>query len=152
MRIGILWILSFPAAFAQHHAAPPPEKPVALVKGLGAWHHRIATKSPEAQKYFDQGVALMYGFNRYEALRSFTKATELDPGAAMAWWGVAMSLGPSINMDLDGDVDMKKSCAAVETARKLTSVPTQEHAWIRALATRCPEYQPAPYIAAMRVL
>ena len=90
----ILCMLSISAAFGQHHA-PPSEKPVALLKGLGSWHHRIATKSPEAQKFFDQGLALMYGFNRYEALRSFTKAAELDPGAAMAWWGVAMSLGPS---------------------------------------------------------
>jgi len=146
-----LWILSVSVAFAQHHAASP-EKPVTLLKGLGAWHHPIATKSPEAQKYFDQGLTLMYGFNRYEALRSFTKAAELDPGAAMAWWGVAMSLGPSINMDIDGDVDMKKSCAAVESARKVAAAPAHERAWIDALATRCPEYQPAAYTAAMRSL
>ena len=126
----ILYILPLSMAFGQHHA-PPAEKPVTLLKGLGAWHHHIATKNPEAQKYFDQGLALLYGFNRYEALRSFSKATELDPAAAMAWWGIAMSLGPSINMDLDGDVDMKKSCAAVETANKLANVPAHERAWIR---------------------
>src|SRR5579864_7287282 len=137
----VLSILSLSMAFGQHHGAPP-EKPVALLMGLGAWHHPIATKSPDAQKFFDQGMTLLYGFNRYEALRSFTKATELDPGAAMAWWGVAMSLGPSINMDVDGDVDMKKSCAAVESARKVTAAPARERAWVDALATRCPEYQP----------
>lgn len=31
------------------------EKPVALYKGLGSWHHSISTQSPEAQKFFDQG-------------------------------------------------------------------------------------------------
>src|SRR5579871_403451 len=112
MRNRLLYLLPLSVALAQHQA--PPEKPVELLKGLGVWHHPIATKSPEAQKFFDQGLTLMYGFNRYEALRSFTKAAELDPRAVMAWWGVAMSLGPSINMDFDGDVDMKKSCAAVE--------------------------------------
>ena len=146
-----LFLVPLLIAFGQHHA-PAPEKPVTLLKGLGAWHHPIATRSPEAQKFFDQGLALLYGFNRYEALRSFTKATELDPGAAMAWWGVAMSLGPSINMDVDGDVDMKKSCAAVESARKMAATPAHERAWIDALATRCPEYQPGPYSAAMRAL
>ena len=88
----ILCIVALSPAFGQHHAAPP-EKPVTLLKGLGTWHHPIATKNPEAQKYFDQGLALLYGFNRYEALRSFTKAAELDPTAAMAWWGMAMSHG-----------------------------------------------------------
>src|SRR5947209_729942 len=148
----ILSTLSVSLALAQHHPAAPPEKPVTLLKGLGAWHHRIATRNAEAQKYFDQGLALLYGFNRYEALRSFTKATELDPAAAMAWWGVAMALGPSINMDFDGDVDMKKSCAAVESARKLTAAPARERAWIDAVATRCPEYRPAPYAFTMGVL
>src|ERR1700746_3943069 len=87
---------------AQHHEMKPPvEKPVALYKGMGNWVHPIATKSAEAQKYFDQGLALLYGFNRYEALRSFRKASELDPSAVMPYWGMAMSTGPSINMQVE---------------------------------------------------
>src|SRR5258708_5054321 len=73
--------------FAQHHPAPA-EKPVALYKGLGAWRHPITTSNADAQKYFDQGLALLYGFNRYEALRSFRKAAELDGAATMAYWGM----------------------------------------------------------------
>ncbi len=53
------------------------EKPVALYPGLGTWAHPIPTRVPEAQKYFDQGLTLMNGFNRYEARRSFRKALEL---------------------------------------------------------------------------
>src|SRR5689334_17492696 len=152
MRKYILYLLPLSLLSAQHHTAPASEKPVTLLKGMGAWQHRIATRNGDAQKYFDQGLVLLYGFNRYEALRSFTKVTELDPSAAMGWWGVAMAHGPSINMDLDGDVDMKKSCAAVETARKLANAPEQERAWIAAVAARCPEYRPAAYIQAMRAL
>jgi len=70
---------------------------VTLYPGLGTWTHPIATRNPEAQKYFDQGLTLMYGFNRYEARRSFRKVLELDPSAAMAQWGVAMTLGPYLN-------------------------------------------------------
>ena len=72
------------------------EKPVALYKGLGAWKHPIATKNPEAQKYFDQGLSLLYGFNRYEALRSFRKAAELDPQSVMPYWGMALARVPTL--------------------------------------------------------
>src|SRR4051794_7852455 len=81
-------------AYAQHHPAPAKEKPVALLPGLGTWRHPIATRNPEAQKFFDQGLNLLYGFNRYEALRSFRKAAELDPTAVMPYWGAAMATGP----------------------------------------------------------
>src|SRR5215831_11356383 len=91
-------ILSF-ALLGQHHEMPPSEKPVTLYKGLGAWRHPITTSNADAQKYFDQGLSLLYSFNRYESLRSFRKAAELDPSATMAYWGMAMAQGPYINMD-----------------------------------------------------
>ena len=140
-----LCLLPFGLATAQ-------ENPVALYKGLGTWHHPIHTASAEAQKFFDQGLALTYGFNRYEALRSFRKAAELDPQAAMAYWGMAMAQGPYVNMDGDAEFNMKASCAAVDAGLKLTAAPEREVAWLRAVAKRCPEYQPQPYIDAMRDL
>ena len=138
-------------ALAQH-AGPSQENPVALYKGLGAWHRPIHTSNPEAQKFFDQGLALLYGFNRYEALRSFRKAIELDPQAAMAYWGAAMAAGPYINMDSDPDYKQKESCEAAEAGLKLTGAPERERAYLEAAAKRCPEFQPQPYIEAMRTL
>jgi hypothetical protein len=96
------------------------EKPVVLYKGLGVWKHPIVTANPEAQKFFDQGLALLFGFNRYEAFRSFRKAAELDTKAVMAYWGMAMAQGPYINMDGDPSFDLKGSCMAVDAGRKLT--------------------------------
>src|SRR5579862_8411035 len=122
-KLVVTLLLFLGLAMAQHQMAPPPEKPVALLPGLGTWRHPIATKDPEAQKYFDQGLALLYGFNRYEALRSFRKASELDPAAVMPYWGMAMAQGPYINMDGDAELDMKASCAAVEAGLKLTGGP-----------------------------
>src|ERR1019366_5821094 len=126
--------------------------PVVLYPGLGAWHHAIATRNAEAQKFFDQGLSLLYGFNRYEALRSFRKTADLDSRAAMAYWGIAMALGPHVNMDGDGDVDLKAGCEALQTGLRLTGVAADERAYLEAAATRCPAYDPAKYIAAMKAL
>ncbi len=151
MRRSVIAFLSFAVlAAAQHHGGPVSEKPVELYKGLGGWQHSIATRSPEAQRFFNQGLALLYGFNRYEALRSFRKAAELDPKAAMAYWGMAMAQGPYINMDGDPSYDLKGACGAIEAGRKVTGAPERERAWLEAAATWCPEYQPAAYSVAMR--
>jgi tetratricopeptide (TPR) repeat protein len=149
MRIPLVWLLPF-FALAQHHPAPPGEKPPMLLPGLGIHTHPIATNNPDAQKFFDQGLRLLYGFNRYESLRSFRRAAELDPGALMPRWGMAMATGPHINMDIDGDTDMKVSCEAVEKELALREkAPEHERAWIDAVAARCPEYKPGEYIRAM---
>jgi hypothetical protein len=76
----------------------------------------------------------MYGFNRYEALRSFQKAAELDPKAAMPWWGVAMATGPYVNMDCEPSYQMKTSCAAVDEGRKRKPADAREAAYLDAAA------------------
>jgi tetratricopeptide (TPR) repeat protein len=144
MRLALL-LIPFALASAQ-------EKPVALYSGTGAWKHPITTTNPEAQKYFDQGLSLMYGFNRYEALRSFRKAAELDPLAPMAQWGIAMATGPYVNMDGDPTYDMKTSCAASEEGLRLNG-SDREHAYLEAAAARCPEFKaPEVYIEKMRAI
>jgi tetratricopeptide (TPR) repeat protein len=145
MKLLSIAVLLVPVALAQ-----PAEKPVALYKGTGIWHHPIATPNPEAQKFFDQGLALLYGFNRYESLRSFRKASELDPQSAMALWGMAMAQGPYVNMDGDPSYDLKAACASAAAAQKLTDAPARERAYVEAVATWCPEYRPDAYIEAMR--
>jgi tetratricopeptide (TPR) repeat protein len=150
----LAFALAAPVLVAQHHDMPIAEKPVALLPGMGTWRHPIATHSPEAQKFFDQGLALLYGFNRYEALRSFRKASELDPQAAMPFWGIAMAQGPYINMDMDPP-GMKESCEAVATGLRLQSPDADAagRAWLTAAATRCPDFaNPSRYVAAMREL
>ena len=87
-------LAGFSSLFAQ-------SKPPALIPGLGQHHHAISTKNPEAQRFFDQGLTLVFAFNHEEATRAFRRASELDPGSAMAFWGVALALGPCINLDVD---------------------------------------------------
>ena len=81
------------------------EKPAAatmpLYPGLGPVHHPVTTASPLAQRYFDQGLAFTYGFNHDEAERSFEQAAQIDPKMAIAYWGVALVLGPNYNLPGD---------------------------------------------------
>jgi len=135
----ILLLVSIPSTgFAQQAPGTSLAQPVQLLPGLGNHHHPIATKSPEAQKFFDQGLALAYAFNRAEAARSFRRAAELDPSAAMPWWGVSLSLGRHLNMDIDQDVDAAGAFAAIEKARSLiANAPENEKAYIEALGKRC---------------
>lgn len=87
------------SALAQHDMASHGDpKPVALEPGLGKVHWAVSTKNAEAQKFFDQGMKYVYGFNHESAVRSFQRATQLDPELAMGYWGAALALGPNINI------------------------------------------------------
>jgi tetratricopeptide (TPR) repeat protein len=99
------------AVQAQHPHHPPATRPAPLFTGLGNHHHPVSTTKPEAQRYFDQGLALIYAFNHEEAARSFRRAAELDPDLAMAWWGIALAVGPNYN---EATVDQGRMKAAVE--------------------------------------
>lgn len=68
-----------------------------LYEGFGGYHRTITTRVPEAQRWFDQGLQLLYGYNHDEAIRSFEEAARLDPSCAMAWWGASYAYGLHIN-------------------------------------------------------
>src|SRR6187399_2101823 len=78
-------------------AASAGEPAVPLFEGLGTTGRKVTTSSADAQRYFDQGLCFLFAFNHDEAIRSFQRATELDPDCAMAWWGIAFPNGPHIN-------------------------------------------------------
>jgi len=149
----ILYFISLMCIWAQQHVhRPATEKPVALLEGMGQYGHSISTRNPQAQKFFDQGLNLLYGFNRYEALRSFRKAAELDSTSAIARWGVAMAQGPHINMDLDGDANLQAYCKELEAARGIGQAAEADRTYVAAALTRCGDGNDSAYIAAMRDL
>ena len=63
-----------------------------LFDDLGSLHHAVSTRSPLAQRYFDQGLRLTYAFNHGEAIASFAEAARLDSACAMCQWGIAFVL------------------------------------------------------------
>src|SRR6266480_337643 len=107
---------------------------VTLDPGIGHVHFAVSTQNTEAQRYFDQGMAYLYGFNHETAIRSFQRAGDLDPNLGIAWWGVALALGPNINLDVDPDRE-KQAYDAVQTALTKHASP-KEHDLSAALAKR----------------
>src|SRR6266436_5538778 len=87
----VIWLALTVAGFHVLAAKEP------LYEGLGSYSRKVTTNSAEAQRYFDQGLGFLQGFNHRAAIRAFQQAAELDPECAMAHWGVALACGPHIN-------------------------------------------------------
>jgi hypothetical protein len=135
-RILLMLLFFSPAALAQHTHESESSAPAQIFAGMGALHHPIATSSPDAQRFFDQGLTLIYAFNHDEAVRSFRRAAELDPKAAMPWWGISNALGPNYN-DPANPERMKAAFDALQKAKSLAASGSEnERAYIAALAAR----------------
>lgn len=150
-RVGLAFAIVCTAIIAMGCAAAPETAPPAttdpaappmatssptLMTGVGSHHHPMATSNPDAQRYFDQGFDLVFGFNHEEAARSFQRAAELDPKAAMPHWGIAWALGPNYNLDVD-DERAQKAHGAMQQALSLSGDgPPAERAYIDAMAIR----------------
>ncbi|MFZ2059949.1 MAG: hypothetical protein WAU82_02960 [Candidatus Binatus sp.] len=109
-----------------------------IFDGLGNLHHPVTTKtnSTLAQRFFDQGLTFVYAFNDDEAAGSFEEAAHLDPEMAMAYWGIALSLGPNINLPEDTDRG-KMAYAAISKAKSLEeNASAAEREYIDALTNR----------------
>jgi tetratricopeptide (TPR) repeat protein len=114
-----------------------PDARLALRDDLTGFHRPITTASPEAQKYFDQGITLYYGFHHEAAIASFREAASLDPSCAMAWWGQAVSAGPNINNPFMDSTASRNAWEAVRHAGELASRATPlERDLISALSHR----------------
>ena len=122
-------------SLAQRAGAP-------LFEGMGNYHMPITTADPDAQRYFDQGMVLAFGFNHAESIRSFRAAQTLDPSCAMCFWGEALATGPNINVTSNGKAIMTPAeradaRAAIDQALALMDgVTPKEQDWIRALDQR----------------
>ena len=109
---------------------------VPLYDNLGNLHRTISTKNKAAQKYFDQGLRLTYGFNHAEAIRAYSEAARLDPQCAICYWGVALDYGPNINLPMDADSGVKAYTAVQQALALLPHASAQEQDYIHAVATR----------------
>ncbi len=104
---------------------------------MGPYRGPIASGNALAQRYFGQGVVLAWGFNPAEAARSFAEAARIDPRCALCWWGLAWSLGPNVNSDMQAS-DAPRVAAAIARAKD-TARSARERVLVAALAARHPD-------------
>jgi len=132
--VALLVLVACPAHAQHGHSAAPSNAPT--LSGVGGLHHPVSTKNADAQRFFDQGLNLSFAFNHDEAFRAFQRAGELDPQLAMATWGMALVLGPNINLPID-EARSKQAYDLVQKAVKQSAkAPENEKAYIQALAKR----------------
>jgi tetratricopeptide (TPR) repeat protein len=139
LRVSALFgLLLCVPSIAQDHSAHTQSKPATLMSGVGNVHHPVSASNPEAQKFFDQGLCLIYDFNHDEAARSFQRAAELDPKLAIAYWGIAEAVGPNYN-DPASEERFKQAHEAIQKAVDLSAnASPSEQAYIQAMAKRFP--------------
>jgi tetratricopeptide (TPR) repeat protein len=106
---------------AEHDApAAGAERRLVMVSGVGTGGFAIATAKPEAQTWFNYGMALAHAFYHQDATAAFKRAREIDPDCAMCAWGEAWSEGPTLNFDVTAD-QRRAAGAVVEQAAALAS-------------------------------
>ncbi|KGQ18055.1 TPR domain containing protein [Lysobacter dokdonensis DS-58] len=125
----------------QQETAAAPAPP--LFENFGALHRDIASPVPAAQRYFDQGMRLAYGFNHEAAGRAFAEAARLDPLCAMCVWGQALVLGPNINLPMSPDAAPQATALARKAQSLSDNAKPADRALIDALVTRYADPAPA---------
>ncbi len=124
------------SASAPHTKHPAgSEGRTALLDNLGSYHRSI-TASADAQKFFDEGLTLLYGFNHEEAFRSFQRASVLDPKAPMPHWGMSLALGTNYNDTATPDRVLQAYEHLRQAQERAANGSDVERAFIEALATR----------------
>jgi len=100
-------------------------------------HRGVSTPVTAAQAAFDRGLTLVYAYQPEEAEQAFRQAARLDPACAMAFWGVALALGPNINVAPTA-THAAEAAKAIRHARTLAArrATPAERDYIEALAVR----------------
>lgn len=116
---------------------------VPLYTDLGNYHRDISANSPKAQRYFDQGLRLLYAFNHGEAIRAFKEALRLSPDCTMCAWGVAYAYGPHVNGGMDSAAGVQAFSFVKRGLAKTQNATPVERELIGSLARRYAEVPPA---------
>ena len=106
------------------------------LEGLGELHYAITTSSNAAQRFFDQGLRLVYAFNHAEAIRAFDEASRLDPEAPMPHWGKALALGRNLNDSMPRERELQALKSLKQAQDRSDNASEREQALIGALASR----------------
>jgi len=96
-----------------------------LFPNMGNLNHPVTTRSDAAQKLFNQGFTLLYGFNHEEAVRSFQQALKYDSTLAMSYWGIAFCYGSNYNWPADANA-LRQAYENITIAKGLSGDASQQ--------------------------
>lgn len=143
MKRFLLFLFALAIAAPQANASENDQPPLLDPGAYGRLHRAVTTKSAAAQRWFDQGLALVYSFDHDNAIRSFEQALQADPECAMAWWGIAHACGMHINLPIITPSRAAQAWKSISRARALAAAGTPvEQALIEAQAKRFAENLP----------
>jgi peroxiredoxin len=111
-----------------------PRRAAYLMGTTGKVRFAITTKDPRAQRFFEQGLGQLHGFWYFEAERSFRQAAAIDPGCAMAYWGMAMA---NVNNETRAKAFLAEAVKRKEKAGE-AGLTRYERMWIEALGSFYP--------------
>ena len=110
-----------------------------ILEGMGTHHFVISSKQKRTNIFFNQAIALTYGFNHLEAGRSFKQVAQLNPKLAIAYWGQALVLGPNINGAMEVSAVVPAFAAISKAKSLMLSASKKERGLIDALSVRYSE-------------
>lgn len=142
LLIALLTAVAGCGARSAPTAAQPDAEPV-LMAGLGTYSRPVPGASDEVQRWFDQGLRLVYAFNHQAAADAFAQAAKLDPDCAMCLWGQALALGPNINSPMLPEAIAPAHEVSQRALALAGSAAPADQALIRALALRYVAQPPA---------
>ena len=103
-----------------------PRQRAYLMQGMPDLVFPVSTRSPDAQKFFNQAVGQLHGFWYFEAERSFRQVLKLDTNCVMAYWGLTMA---NVN-------NAKRAKEFIQAGIKRTNgIPRREFLYLDSLAS-----------------
>jgi hypothetical protein len=107
-------------------------------KTLGKVHFETSCK-PDAQQQFDQAMLYQHSFWYRASQKSFEGALKADPGCAIAYWGIALSLlyNPHVAPPVK---NLAEGAAALETGKAAGAKTQRERDYIDALGAMYIDY------------
>src|SRR6266566_3649128 len=89
--------------------------------------------TPEAQKEFERALGMLHSFWFPETIKAFTAIPQTDPGCAIAYWGLAVSIRPNPLVGPWDAATLKRGLDAVDKGLAVGPKTERERDWLLAI-------------------
>jgi tetratricopeptide (TPR) repeat protein len=127
----LFFLVGLPAGIAAAYDASSATPSSSTAERLGTVSFPVSC-APAVQARFTRGVALLHDFWYQEAQRQFEEIAKVDPGCAMAHWGIAMSLFHQI-WDRPDAATVAHGWREIQAARTHPAKTLREREYVAAL-------------------